>query len=86
MNFLYAVLIGAVIGLIGGYLLRSRHPNAMVLGPALAIAGSVIASVLATIFGDAGYGPKDFILQVVLAIVGVGVVYFLASRSEAPTG
>ena len=83
MNFLFAILIGAVIGVIGGYLLRTRHPNAMVLAPALAIAGSVIASVLATIFGDAGYGPKEFILQVVLSIVGVGVVYFMASRSEA---
>lgn len=86
MNFLYAVLIGAVIGLAGGYLLRNKNANAVWLGPALAIAGSVIASVLATMFGTAGYGAKEFGLQVVLAIIGVGVVYVLGNRQEAQPG
>ena len=85
MNFLFAVLIGAVIGAVGGYLLRGKHPNALWLSPALAVVGSVLASILASAFGKSGYGMKEFGLQVVLAIVGVGVVYFLGSRSQAPT-
>jgi hypothetical protein len=40
----------------------------------LAVAGSAIVSILATLFGDAGYGSKEATLQVVLAAAGVGVV------------
>ena len=69
MNFLYAVLIGAVVGAVVGYLLRSRNSRGLVIGPVAGIVGGLVASVLATLFGDAGYGPKEAILQVVLAAV-----------------
>ena len=85
MNFVYAILIGAVIGVIGGYLLRGRQANAIWMSPVLAIIGSLIASVLATMFGKSGYGMKEFGLQVVLAIVGVGATWFLGNRSAAAT-
>ena len=85
MNFVFAILIGAVIGAVGGYLIRGRQATAVWMSPLLAIIGSVLASVLATTFGKSGYGMKEFGLQVVLAIVGVGVTWFLGNRSAAAT-
>lgn len=85
INFLAAIGIGLVIGLIGGFWLKGRQPNAIWLAPVLALAGSLIASVLARIFGDpADYGWKEPILQVVLAVAGVAVVAYLVSRKSAP--
>ncbi|MGH3645740.1 MAG: GlsB/YeaQ/YmgE family stress response membrane protein [Micromonosporaceae bacterium] len=81
MNFLYAVVIGAIIGGAGGYILRGKLANAIWLAPVLAIVGALIASVLAVLFGeDPGYGWKEPIVQIVLALAGVGVVAFLATR------
>jgi len=86
INFLAAIGIGLVIGLVGGYWLKGKQPNAMWLAPVLALAGALAASVLAWFIGDrADYGWKEPILQVVLAIAGVAVVAFLASRKPAPT-
>jgi uncharacterized membrane protein YeaQ/YmgE (transglycosylase-associated protein family) len=80
MNFLIAVVVGAVIGAIGGFVLRQRHPSALWLAPALGVAGAVVASILATLFGDPGYGWKEATLQVVLALAGVAVVAALGAR------
>ncbi|MQA25263.1 MAG: GlsB/YeaQ/YmgE family stress response membrane protein [Micromonosporaceae bacterium] len=80
MNFLIAVIIGAVVGGIGGFVLRSKQPNAIWLAPALGVVGALAASALATAVGDPGYGWKEATLQVVMAVVGVGVVGFLAIR------
>jgi hypothetical protein len=84
INFAAAVGIGLVIGLIGGFALRGKQANAIWLAPVLAVAGAVFASVLALIFGEPSYGWKEPILQVALAVVGVGAVAFLAMRSSAP--
>jgi uncharacterized membrane protein YeaQ/YmgE (transglycosylase-associated protein family) len=87
MNYVYAVLIGAAIGAIGGYLLRSKQSNAVWLGPVLGIVGALIATVLASIFGnDPGYKLMEAGLQVVLAIVGVAVLFVLANRSGGESG
>jgi uncharacterized membrane protein YeaQ/YmgE (transglycosylase-associated protein family) len=86
INFLGAIGIGVVIGLIGGFWLRSKQPNAIWLAPVLAIGGSLVASVIALIVGDdRDYGYREPILQVALAIVGVAVVFFMSSRSSAST-
>lgn len=85
VNFLGAIGIGVVIGLIGGFALRGKQSNAIWLAPVLAVGGALIASVLALIFGDPeDYGWKEPILQVVLAGVGVGVVAFLGSKKPTP--
>jgi uncharacterized membrane protein YeaQ/YmgE (transglycosylase-associated protein family) len=85
INFLAAIGIGIVIGLIGGFALRGRQPNAIWLAPVLAVAGALVASILALILGDPeDYGYREPILQVVLAAVGVGVVAFLGSRNSSP--
>lgn len=83
MNFLIAIVIGVVVGAIGGFVIRDRQSNAIWLGPLLAAAGALLASVLATALGKPGYGAKEAILQVVLAIVGVGVLVALALRRSA---
>jgi uncharacterized membrane protein YeaQ/YmgE (transglycosylase-associated protein family) len=80
LDFVIAVVIGLVVGGIGGYLLRGRHPNALWLAPVLSVLGAVIASILATVFGTPGYGWKEALLQVVLALAGAGVVAMLGSR------
>jgi uncharacterized membrane protein YeaQ/YmgE (transglycosylase-associated protein family) len=82
MNFVIAVVIGAVVGAIGGYLLRQKHPNALWLGPVLGVVGAVLASVLAVIFGDPGYGIQEAIAQIVFAAAGVGVLYALTMRGR----
>lgn len=86
INFIGAIVIGLVIGLIGGFMLRSKQANAIWLAPVLAVGGSLIASVLALAFGDRrDYGWKEPILQVVLAGVGVAIVAYLANRKSAGT-
>ncbi|MEV0716514.1 GlsB/YeaQ/YmgE family stress response membrane protein [Asanoa sp. NPDC050611] len=86
MNFLFAVIIGAVIGLAGGFALKSRQPNALWLAPALAVAGALVAALLALIFGDdRQYGWKEITLQIVLALVGVAATYYLGTRKPADT-
>lgn len=86
MNFVFAVLIGAVVGAVVGFLLRQRNPKALLLGPIAGIVGGVVASVLATLLGDPGYGWKEPILQVVLAgAAAVGAVLFVpGAASERP--
>ena len=84
INFVIAVVIAIVIGGIGGFVLRGRNPNAIWLAPVLALVGTVIASILARVFGDDGglYGPKEGALQVVLAIAGVAVTALLGKKSS----
>ncbi|HEU5109903.1 MAG TPA: hypothetical protein VFT95_15280 [Micromonosporaceae bacterium] len=78
LNFLAAVGIGLVVGIVGGFALKGRFASAIWLAPVLAVGGSLVASVLALIFGDdRQYGWKEAILQVVLAIAGVAVAYFI---------
>jgi uncharacterized membrane protein YeaQ/YmgE (transglycosylase-associated protein family) len=83
VNYVVAVVIGIVIGGIGGYALRGRHPNAMMLAPLLSVAGAVIASIIATVAGKPGYGWKEAVLQVVLALVGAGAVLVLPRRAAS---
>lgn len=85
MNFLYAVLIGGAVGLAGALALRRKQSNALTLGPAAGIAGAVVASILAAIFGREGYSWKEFTAQLVFAVVGVAALAFLAGRGQ-PTG
>ncbi|GAA1898583.1 hypothetical protein [Asanoa iriomotensis] len=86
MNFLFAVIIGAVIGAAGGFALKSRQANALWMAPALAVAGALVAAVLALLFGDdRQYGWKEILLQIVLAIAGVAVTYYLGTRKPADT-
>jgi hypothetical protein len=82
MNFLFAVVIGVVIGLAGGFALRERSSRVLWLPPALATAGALLGAVVGAVAGNRGnYGYKESTLQVVLAVVGVAVAYVLATRT-----
>ncbi len=86
LNFVAAIAIGLIVGLAGGFFLRGRAANAMWLAPVLAIAGTLVAAVLALLLGDdRQYGWKEASLQVVLAVVGVAITYVLAGRTSAVT-
>jgi CHASE2 domain-containing sensor protein len=87
LNFVAAVGIGVVIGVIGAFVLRSQRPAAMRLAPVLALAGSLLASVAALLVGDdRDYGWKEPILQVILALAGVGVAYFMSADKGKAAG
>jgi uncharacterized membrane protein YeaQ/YmgE (transglycosylase-associated protein family) len=83
LNFVAAIGIGLVIGVLGGFTLRSKSASAIWMAPVLALVGALVASGLAAIFGDRrDYGYKEAVLQVILAVVGVGLAYFLTARSS----
>jgi uncharacterized membrane protein YeaQ/YmgE (transglycosylase-associated protein family) len=85
VNFVIAIVIGAIVGAIGWFVLRGRRADAVWLAPVLGIVGALVASVLATMFGDPGYGPKEATLQVVLAAVAVGGLAALTMRGGSVT-
>jgi uncharacterized membrane protein YeaQ/YmgE (transglycosylase-associated protein family) len=86
MNFVVAVVIGAVIGLAAWYLVPAKRPGAIWIGPAAGAVGAVLASIIATVVSEPGYGIKEIALQVVLAAAAVAVTMFLpigqAAKSE----
>ena len=84
LNFVGAVGIGLVIGIVGGFVLRGRSSTALWMSPVLAIVGALVASGLAAMFGDRrDYGYKEIALQVVLAAVGVALAYVLSGRGAS---
>jgi hypothetical protein len=84
LNFVAAVGIGVVLGVIGGFALRGKNPSALWLAPVLATAGTLVAAVAALLFGDRNdYGWKEMSLQVVLALGGVVLTFMLSSRDSA---
>jgi uncharacterized membrane protein YeaQ/YmgE (transglycosylase-associated protein family) len=85
LNFVAAVGVGLVIGLIGGFMLRGKAANATWLAPVLAIVGALVGSGAAYIFGEpSDYGWKEAAAQVVLAVVGVGLVSVMGGRAQKP--
>ena len=84
LNFLAAVGVGLVIGVVSGFALKGKFASAIWLAPVLALGGSLAASVLALMVGDdRQYGWKEPILQVVLAVAGVVVAYFIGTGRKA---
>jgi len=86
LNFVAAIVIGLIIGVAGGFVLRGRSSSAMWMAPVLALVGALIASGLAAMVGDrSDYGYKEGALQVVLAIGGVVLAYLLTARGGSKT-
>lgn len=83
MNFVVAVVIGAVIGVAAWYLVPAKRPSAMWIGPVAGAVGAVVASAIATAVSDPGYGIKEIALQVALAVVAVAVTMFLPTKQTA---
>ena len=85
MNFVAAVVIGAVIGLAAWYLVPAKRPSAIWIGPAAGAVGAVVASIIATATSTPGYGIKEIALQVALAVVAVAVTMFIPAKQPANT-
>jgi uncharacterized membrane protein len=83
MDFVIAVVIGIVIGGVAGYALRGRGSSTLWLTPALSVVGALVATIIAVIVSNPGYGWKEAVLQVVLALVGAGAGVMLSSRRPA---
>lgn len=83
MNFVAAVVIGAVIGLAAWYLVPAKRPGAIWIGPAAGAVGAVLASIIATTVGNPGYGIKEIALQVALAATAVAATMFVPTRQPA---
>jgi hypothetical protein len=83
MDFVIAVVIGIVIGGVGGFVLRGRNASAVWQAPVLAILGAVIASIIAVVVSKPGYGWKEAVLQVVLALAGVGAAAMMGRKASS---
>ncbi|MBG0813732.1 GlsB/YeaQ/YmgE family stress response membrane protein [Planomonospora sp. ID82291] len=76
-SILGAIVIGAVIGAIGRLLLPGRQAIGWVLTIAVGIVAALIGTAIAQSLGVAttdGIDWIELVMQVVLAVVGVGLV------------
>lgn len=76
-SILGAIVIGAVIGAIGRLLLPGRQAIGWILTIVVGIVAALIGTALAQVLGvqtTSGIDWIELVMQVVLAIVGVGIV------------
>lgn len=84
-SILGAILIGAVIGAIGRLLLPGRQAIGWILTIVVGIVAALIGTLLAQVLGvetTPGIDWIELVMQVVLAIVGVGLVAGLRRGSN----
>jgi uncharacterized membrane protein YeaQ/YmgE (transglycosylase-associated protein family) len=84
-SILGAIVIGAVVGALGRLLLPGRQPIGWVLTIVVGIVAALIGTALAQVMGvetTKGIDWIELIMQLVLAIVGVGIVAGLRGRSR----
>ncbi|GAA0394466.1 hypothetical protein Acor_66020 [Acrocarpospora corrugata] len=84
-TILGAIVIGAVIGALGRLLLPGRQPIGWILTVVVGIIAALIGTAIAQSLGVATTNGIDWIeivMQVVLAIVGVGAVAALRGRTR----
>ncbi|GAA4974871.1 putative membrane protein YeaQ/YmgE (transglycosylase-associated protein family) [Nonomuraea thailandensis] len=76
-SILGAIVIGAVIGAIGRLLLPGRQAIGWILTIVVGIVAALVGTLLAQVLGvetTPGIDWIELVMQVVLAIVGVGLV------------
>ncbi|WP_214108521.1 GlsB/YeaQ/YmgE family stress response membrane protein [Acrocarpospora catenulata] len=84
-TILGAIVIGAVIGALGRLFLPGRQPIGWILTIVVGIVAALIGTWLAQGLGVAttpGIDWIELVLQIVLAMVGVGVVAALHGRTR----
>ncbi|WP_066368797.1 GlsB/YeaQ/YmgE family stress response membrane protein [Herbidospora mongoliensis] len=84
-SILGAIVIGAVIGVLGRLLLPGRQPIGWILTIVVGIVAALIGTAIAQSVGVATTDGIDWIellLQVVLAVIGVGAVAALRGRTR----
>ncbi|NRQ33198.1 GlsB/YeaQ/YmgE family stress response membrane protein [Nonomuraea sp. NN258] len=85
-SILGAIVIGAVVGAIGRLLLPGRQAIGWILTIVVGIVAALLGTLLAQVLGvetTPGIDWIELVMQVVLAIVGVGLVAGL--RRRGPT-
>ncbi|MFE3455244.1 GlsB/YeaQ/YmgE family stress response membrane protein [Nonomuraea sp. NPDC059194] len=76
-SILGAIVIGAVVGAIGRLLLPGRQAIGWILTIVVGIVAALIGTALAQVLGvetTSGIDWIELVMQVVLAVVGVGIV------------
>ncbi|MCF6476767.1 GlsB/YeaQ/YmgE family stress response membrane protein [Nonomuraea sp. MG754425] len=84
-SILGAIVIGAVIGAIGRLLLPGRQAIGWILTIVVGIVAALLGTLLAQVLGVAttpGIDWIELVMQVVLAMVGVGLVAGLKRGSR----
>ncbi|MEU8265570.1 GlsB/YeaQ/YmgE family stress response membrane protein [Sphaerisporangium sp. NPDC049002] len=84
-TILGAIVIGAIIGALGRLILPGRQPIGWILTIVVGIVAALIGTALAQVLGVATTNGIDWIelvMQVVLAVVGVGIVAGLRGRTR----
>ncbi|MFC5822676.1 GlsB/YeaQ/YmgE family stress response membrane protein [Nonomuraea insulae] len=84
-SILGAIVIGAVIGAIGRLLLPGRQAIGWILTIVVGIVAALLGTLLAQVMGvetTSGIDWIELVMQVVLAVVGVGLVAGLRRGSN----
>jgi uncharacterized membrane protein YeaQ/YmgE (transglycosylase-associated protein family) len=84
-TILGAIIIGAIIGALGRLVLPGRQPIGWLLTIVVGIVAALIGTALAQVLGVAttpGIDWIELVLQVVLAVVGVGLVAGIRGRTR----
>ena len=78
-----AIIIGAIVGVLGRLLLPGRQSVSMVLTVVVGIAAALLGTVIAGAMGvrdTAGVDWVELFIQVVLAAIGVAIVAGVSGR------
>ncbi|MFC7381926.1 GlsB/YeaQ/YmgE family stress response membrane protein [Sphaerisporangium rhizosphaerae] len=84
-TILGAIVIGAIIGALGRLVLPGRQPIGWLLTIIVGIVAALIGTAIAQVLGVAttdGIDWIELVLQVVLAVVGVGAVAAIKGRER----
>ncbi len=84
-SILGAIIIGAVIGALGRLFLPGNQPIGWILTVVVGIVAALIGTALAQVLGVAttrGIDWIELVMQVVLAVIGVGLVAGLRGRTH----
>lgn len=79
-SFIWAIIIGAIVGVIAKFLMPGRDPGGFIITILLGIAGSVVATWLGRAIGWYRYGESaGFIASIVGAII-ILFIYRMIAR------
>ncbi|WP_182874130.1 GlsB/YeaQ/YmgE family stress response membrane protein [Microbispora sp. H10670] len=84
-SILGAIIIGAIVGAVGRLILPGRQPIGWLLTIVVGIVAALIGTAIAQVMGVAttdGIDWIELVMQVVLAVVGVGIVAGLKRGSR----
>jgi uncharacterized membrane protein YeaQ/YmgE (transglycosylase-associated protein family) len=85
ISILSAIFVGAIIGALARLIKPGRQNISIVLTILVGIVAAVIGTFIGRALGlnaDGGFDILTFIIQLVLAVIGVGIVAGTAGRSR----